>query len=165
MAAPMGIKRISTLIVTQENPCSFIHAARTAVAAVVSYAIARLFRQPEAYWAPISTLIITQSTLGTSLPISAQRFAGTAVGTVAGAAVVAYFGNSLVAFGIAILLIGLPCACLRVERKAYRYACITLAIVMLVPRPNAASLIALHRFFEVSLGIVVGLTLSAVWPE
>jgi hypothetical protein len=53
----------------------------------------------------------------------------------------------------------------RVERSAYRYASITLAIVMLVPRTTSAWLVAIQRFFEVSLGIAVGLMLSAFWPE
>lgn len=51
------------------------------------------------------------------------------------------------------------------ERSAYRYASITLAIVMLVMRSTCVWPIAVHRFFEVPLGIAVGLILSALWPE
>ncbi|HZR05941.1 MAG TPA: hypothetical protein VFA61_08950 [Candidatus Udaeobacter sp.] len=51
------------------------------------------------------------------------------------------------------------------EKSAYRYASITLAIIVLIPRSNAAWIIALHRFFEVSVGIVVALALAAAWPE
>jgi uncharacterized membrane protein YccC len=35
---------------------------------------------------------------------------------------------------------------------------------MLVP-DYSGGLVALHRFFEVSVGIAVGLAVSAVWPE
>jgi hypothetical protein len=42
---------------------------------------------------------------------------------------------------------------------------ITLAIVMLVPRSTSARLVALHRFFEVSIGIAVGLALFAIWQK
>jgi uncharacterized membrane protein YccC len=84
----MAIDQLRKLIVAKENPSSITHSVRTAVAAVVSLLVARLFRLPEAYWAAISTLkIVMQSTLGTALPISAQRFAGTAVGAAVGAAV------------------------------------------------------------------------------
>jgi hypothetical protein len=38
-------------------------------------------------------------------------------------------------------------------------------IVMLVTRSTSAWSIAIHRFFEVSIGIAVGLVLSALWPE
>ena len=33
------------------------------------------------------------------------------------------------------------------------------------PRSHAAWVVALHRFFEVSVGIVVALVLAAAWPE
>lgn len=82
-----------------------------------------------------------------------------------GAAAATHFPQSLWVFGLAVFLIGILCAVLRVERSAYRYASITLAIIMLVPRSTGPWLIAIHRFFEVSLGIAVGLLLSAVWPE
>jgi uncharacterized membrane protein YccC len=161
----MKLGQLIKLIVARENPSSLVYAARTAVAAIVSYLIARLFRQPEAYWAPISTLIAVQPTLSAALPISMQQFAGTGIGAAIGAVTATYFPGSLWAFGIALFSIGLLCATLLVERTAHRYASITLAIVMLVTRSTNGGLIAIHRFFEVSLGIGVGLVLSALWPE
>ena len=161
----MKTGQLGKLIVARENPSSLVHAARTSVAAVVSYLVARLFRLPEAYWAPISTLIVMQSTLGAALPVSVQRFAGTGIGAAVGAATATYFHSSVWTFGIAVFLVGLLCAVLRVERSAYRYASVTLAIVMLVTRSTSAWWIGIHRFFEVSLGIAVGLMLSAFWPE
>jgi uncharacterized membrane protein YccC len=161
----MKIGQLRTLIVARDNPPSVEHAARTALAAIVSYLVARLFRLPEAYWAAVSTIIVMQSTLGAALPISVQRFAGTAIGALVAAVAATYFGGSIWAFGVALFIIGLLCVPLQVERSAYRYAGITLAIVMLVPRSGSAWMIAVHRFFEVSLGITVGLALSALWPE
>ena len=159
------MERLSKLIVARENPSSLTNAARTAVAATVSYLVARVFQLPEAYWAPISTLIGMQSTLGASLPVSVQHFAGTAIGAAVGAVTAIYFHESVWAFGVAVLVIGLLCAVLRVERGAYRYAATTLVIVMLVTRSTSAWRIAVHRSFEVSIGIAVGLVLSALWPE
>jgi uncharacterized membrane protein YgaE (UPF0421/DUF939 family) len=161
----MEIGQLTKLIVARENPSSLAYAARTTVAAIVSYLIARLFRLPEAYWAPISTLIAMQPTLGAALPISIQYFAGTGIGAAVGTVTATYFRGSLWAFGIALFLIGSLCATLHFERTAYRYASITLAIVMLVTRSTSGGMIAIHRFFEVSLGIAVGLVLSALWPE
>ena len=43
------------------------HATRTAVAAMASLLVARLFQLPEAYWAPITTIVIEQSSLGAAL--------------------------------------------------------------------------------------------------
>jgi uncharacterized membrane protein YccC len=69
-----------------------VHSGRTAVASVASLLVARLFRLPEAYWAPITTLVITQSSLGAALAVSWQRFVGTVLGTVIGAVLASYFG-------------------------------------------------------------------------
>ncbi len=68
-------------------------------------------------------------------------------------------------FAAAVFVLGLLCVAFRMEKGAYRYASITLAIIVLIPRSNAAWVIALHRFFEVSVGIVVALALAAAWPE
>jgi uncharacterized membrane protein YccC len=154
-------------IIAKNNPPSVAHVAQTAIAVVVSFLIARLFHLPEAYWAPMATIIVMQSTLSAALPISVQYFAGTAVGAAAGAVADTYFHGNVWDFGAAVFIIGLLGVVLRVERSAFRYASITLAIVMLVPRSTSASarLVALHRFFEVSVGLAVGLIFFAVWPK
>ena len=60
---------------------------------------------------------------------------------------------------------GPVCAALHLERNAYRYTGVTLAVVMLVSRDKAAWIVAAHRFVEVAIGIMVGLALKAIWPE
>jgi|SRR5580704_4364567 uncharacterized membrane protein YgaE (UPF0421/DUF939 family) len=142
-----------------------VHAIRTAIAAVVSLLVAQLFRLPEAYWAAITTLIVMQSSFGAALTISKQRLAGTALGAAAAALLMSYVGSNVAVFGAGVFLLGMICALLHIERNAYRYAGITLAIVMLVARTQSAWIIALHRFFEISVGIAVGLILTLVWPE
>jgi uncharacterized membrane protein YccC len=148
-----------------ENLPSVIHSIRTAIAATISLAVARLFGLPEAYWAAIATLVVMQSTLGATLLISVERIAATALGALAGALLANYFTGNLLAFAATVFALGLLCAGFRMEKNAYRYASVTLAIIVLIPRSDAAWIIALHRFFEVSVGIVVALALAAVWPE
>src|SRR5271169_2179438 len=142
-----------------------VHSARTAVAAVASVLAARLFRLPEAYWAPITTLVITQSSLGAALTVSWQRFVGTALGAVVGAIVASHFGPHLIVFGTCVFILGLLCAVARSDRSAYRFGGVTLAIVLLVPRTGSAWRIAFHRFAEVTVGLGVALILAWVWPE
>lgn len=154
-------KRFISLRLTKHD---VIHVLRTTVAAVVSLLVARLFKLPETYWAAITTLLIMQSTLGAAFTVSWQRFVGTVIGAAAGALFATYFGSNAVIFGMGIFLLGLICAVLRLDRAAYRFAGITLAITMLVAHTGAAWIVAVHRFFEVSLGIVVGLALTAIWP-
>jgi hypothetical protein len=73
-----------------------------------------------------------------------------------------FFGANLVAFAVAIVLIGLLSIAFRLEKIAYRYASITLAIIVLIPRSPPAWIIARHRFLEVSVGIIVALTVVAL---
>ena len=66
-------------------------------------------------------------------------------------------------FCIAVLGIGLLSAAFELDRASYRFTCITLAIVILVP--HAAShpwMMAVHRFLEASTGIAIGLAFTAV---
>ena len=148
-----------------ENLPSVVHSIRTAIAATLSLAVARLFGLPEAYWAAIATLVVMQSTLAATLLISVERIAATALGAVIGALVASYFAGNLLLFAVTVFVLGLLCAGFRMEKTAYRYAGVTLAIIVLIPRSHAAWIVALHRFIEVSVGILVALAVTAVWPE
>jgi uncharacterized membrane protein YccC len=147
------------------NRESFIHAARTAIAVLASLYTARLCRMPEAYWAAITTLVVMQSSLGATLEISGQRLAGTALGAAAGALLSERFGANVLVFAAGVFVLGLICAVLHLGHNAYRYAGVTLAIVVLITRDRAGWIVAEHRFVEVAIGIVVGLILAAIWPE
>jgi len=142
-----------------------IHSARTALAAVASLLTARLFRLQEAYWAPITTLVIAQSSLGAALTVSRQRFVGTALGAAVGAMVARYFSPQALVFGASVFILGLLCTAAHADRSAYRFGGIALAIVLLIPRADPAWQVAFHRFAEVSIGIAVALILTVVWPE
>jgi len=142
-----------------------VHSARTAIATVVSVLVARLFRLPEAYWAPVTTLVITQSSLGAALTVSWQRFAGTAIGAAVSAFVATYFEPRVLVFGVCVFFMGLLCALAHLDRVAYRFGGVTLAIVLLIPRAGPGWIIALHRFAEVSIGIAVALVFATLWPE
>lgn len=149
----------------QENLPSVVHSIRTALAAALSLAAARLFGLPEAYWAAIATLVVMQSTLRATLLISVERITATALGAVIGALVASYFTGNLLLFATAVFVLGLLSAAFRMEKTAYRYASVTVAIIVLIPRSNPAWIVAIHRFVEVSVGILVALGVTAVWPE
>jgi len=149
----------------KKNLPSITHTIRTAVAVTASFIIARLVQMPEAYWAAIATLVVMQSTLGATLTLSIERIVATAVGASVAAIETNYFRANLVAFAIAIFLVGLLSIAFRLQKTAYHYASITLTIIVLIPRSAAPWSIALHRFIEVSIGIIVALAVVALWPE
>jgi len=140
-----------------------IDSARTAIAASVSFLIARRFGMPEAYWAPIITLVIMQSTLDATLKISSERFVGTILGAIAGGLLAAHFPQVWWMFALGVFALGILCDRLRLH-NSYRFAGITLAIVMLIPHVAGPWTVALHRWAEVTIGILVGLAITAIWP-
>jgi uncharacterized membrane protein YgaE (UPF0421/DUF939 family) len=141
-----------------------MHAARTTAAAALSLEVAYLLKLPEPYWAAITTVIVMQSTLGAALTVSEQRFAGTALGAGMGALLGSYFSPGVGWFAVGMIVLGILCPVLGLDNAAYRFAGITLTIVMLVSRTKPAWVIAIHRFVEVSVGIAMGLILTALWP-
>ena len=142
-----------------------VHSLRTALAAIVSLVVARLFGLSEAYWAPITTLVITQSSLRETSSLSRHRLIGTALGALVGAIAAIQIGSNLLAFGAGVVVLGLLCALVGSDRDAYRFGGVTLAIVLLVPRTNSPWHVASHRFAEVSIGIGIALLLTVLWPE
>src|SRR5262244_2920077 len=111
-----------------------VHSVRTAVAGVASLLVARLFKLPEAYWAPITTIVITQSSLGAALAVSWQRFVGTLLGAVTGAIVASHFGPHALVFGASLFILGVLRVLMHLDLTAYRFAGVALAIIVLVPR-------------------------------
>lgn len=141
---------------------AILDSARTAIAAVAAMLLARLLKLPEYYWAPISTIVVIQSTIP-PLTLGWQRFVGTALGAVVGAAIATFFHPSAAIYAVGIFLCGLLAYSLRAG-GAYRFTAITLSIVLLIPGARAPWITAWHRFLEVSLGIVVALVVTIVWP-
>ncbi len=154
----MKTQKLASLMKNAEHP------ARTAVAAMLSLLAARALGLPEVYWAPISTIIVVQAGLETALSVAWKRLVGTALGAAAGALLSAWFGPGVIVLGAGIFVLGLLCALLRLDKAAYRFAGITLIIVIWVSHGGPAWVVAIHRFCEVSVGIVVGVIVVAVHP-
>jgi uncharacterized membrane protein YccC len=147
------------------NLPSLPNAFRTALAATISILLGRLVGLPEAYWPAIATVVVMQSPLGDTVPLAIQRIVASALGAALGAIESTYFGANLFVFGLAMLLLGLISFVLRLEKIGYSYACITLVIIVLIPRAEMPWIAAPHRFAEVSLGILVALAVVGIWRE
>ena len=138
-----------------------IHSVRTAVAAVVSMLLARSLKLPEFYWAPLSTIVILLSTIN-PMALAWQRFVGTALGAALGALIASFFEPSWMVYGTGVFVCGILSALLRLH-AAYRFAGITLTIVLLAAHGRPPWIVASHRFVEVSLGIAVALLMTLLW--
>jgi uncharacterized membrane protein YgaE (UPF0421/DUF939 family) len=142
---------------------ALLDAARTTLAAVVSLLVARTLKLPESYWAPISAIVIIQSPLDPKA-LAWQRFAGTALGALVGALIATFFSSNVLVYAATIFGCGALCALLRM-RTAYRFAAITVSIILLIAHQKPAWIVASHRFVEVSVGIAVALAVAEVWPS
>ena len=141
---------------------SLLDSLRTAIAAVVAMLLARVSKLPGYYWAPISTIVVIQSTIPPRT-LGWLRFVGTALGAVVGAVLATFFHSTALVYGVGILLCGLISWSMRIV-GAYRFAAITLSIILLIPPMRSPWTAAWHRFLEVSLGIAVALVMTEVWP-
>jgi uncharacterized membrane protein YgaE (UPF0421/DUF939 family) len=142
---------------------TLLDALRTTIAAVASLLLARTLKLPEFYWAPISAIVIIESTIDPRT-LAWQRFAGTALGAVLAALIATFLPSNALVYAAAILFCGVLCAILRL-RGAYRFAAITLSIILLIAHQRPPWIVATHRFVEVSVGIAVALALAEVWPS
>jgi uncharacterized membrane protein YgaE (UPF0421/DUF939 family) len=153
---------MASRIFSEANRDSMLDSLRTTLAAMAAMFLARMLKLPEYYWAPISTIVIVQSTIP-PLTLGWQRFVGTAMGAVLGAALATYFHPTLIIYAAGVFVCGVAAWLLRIG-GAYRFAAITLSIILLVPRERAPWIAAWHRFLEVSLGIAVALVVMTLWP-
>ena len=151
--------------VTSPGPTTRLHVLRTTGAAVLAHGLASWVGLPEPYWATITALVVMQSTLAASWTVSWKRLVGTAIGATIGGLLGTWTHPGVALFAAALVASGLLCSVTGLDRAAYRFAGITLAIVMLVTRSRPAWIIACHRFAEVAIGIVATLVFTAMWPE
>jgi len=140
-------------------------AIKTAIAGVISLYVTNLFHLPQGYWAAISALIVMQSNVGATLTASRTRLAGTAVGAAVGGLFVSLWGANTWGFALAVAIAFFVCGLLKLA-DSQRLATVTVAIIMLAGLTSSAWVIALHRFAEVALGILIALLVSlTLWPN
>jgi len=142
---------------------AILNALRVTVTALAAMLVARQFGLPEFYWAPISSIVIMLSTIN-PLTLAWQRFAGTALGALVAALLAIFFHPSWIVYAVGVFACGILCPLLRIP-GAYRFAAITVSIVLLIAHTRSPWIVSLHRFIEVSIGIAVALVVARLWPR
>lgn len=137
---------------------------RTALAATLAYWITGLLHLPGGYWAAISAIVVMQSEVGATVQASRDRLAGTAMGAVVGLLTSLVWHHSILVFALGVLVVMMLCTALR-YKNAGRLGGVTVAIIVLIPYPGPLWHIALQRFLEVSLGIVISLIVAVAWTQ
>lgn len=147
-------------LLTFERRRLLIHAAKTALAAALCWALAKRFGLPDGYWGAISAIIVLQSNVGATVTASRDRLLGTLMGAVFGFAFSVY-GAPPWNYILAVLLAVIVCGLLGL-RNSSRLAGVTITIIMLVPKVGSRWELALDRVGEVLLGIVVALVVTTL---
>jgi uncharacterized membrane protein YccC len=133
---------------------------KTALAASLCLWISEWFGLQQGYWAAITAIIVMQSNVGSTARASRDRLVGTAVGAILGW-VASPWGGYPAAFALTVLAGALICALLRLRNSA-RLAGVTICIVMLANTAGSNWRIAVDRFLEVSLGILVAVGVAVL---
>ena len=144
------------------------HCLKTAIAAAISLVLVRALKLPQGFWACVSAIVVMQSETAATLAASWDRLVGTALGAVLGWIAAEIWGSDHLVTYTAMVLVCmlLPAAIGLKGAGAGRMAGVTASIILLVPSSGSYAQLALTRFLEVSLGIVVTLVVSHVlWPK
>jgi uncharacterized membrane protein YccC len=140
-------------------------ALRMMIATTLAYALAVALRLPQNYWAVLSAIIVTQSSVGGSLKAAIDRLVGSICGALVGAlAAVLLPAHTPITLGLALVGAITPLVLLTAYAPHYRIAPVTLVIVLLSSgAPTLGPLgYALNRVLEITLGSVVGVAVSVL---
>jgi hypothetical protein len=138
-------------------------AVRLAVAAVAAYAIARALHLMLPLWAVLTSLIVTQMSVGRSLKATRDYMLGTIGGAAYGGAIAMLIPHSGEGGLLALLVLAVaPMAFVGAINPSLSAATVTAVIVLLVPAMNHANPLdsTIDRLLEVTVGAVTGLVVS-----
>jgi uncharacterized membrane protein YccC len=138
-------------------------AVRLAIAAVAAYAIARALHLMLPLWAVLTSLIVTQMSVGRSLKATRDYMLGTVGGAIYGGAIAMLIPHSGEGGLLALLVLTVaPMAFIGAINPSLSAATVTAVIVLLVPAMNHANPLdsTLDRLFEVTVGALTGLVVS-----
>ncbi len=139
---------------------------KTAIAVVLSYSIALIFVDAYALWAPITTIIVMQVNVASSVETSVDRILGSLYGALIAMVLEYILPAKFITENIGLFIIALLCAALLLINPRYRLAGITsISIFLLAPQNPPAWKFALTFMLIVTIGIVVAVLVSVfIWP-
>ncbi|MGJ4993042.1 FUSC family protein [Bradyrhizobium sp. HKCCYLS3077] len=140
-------------------------AVRGTVAATLAFAIATALQLKLPLWAVLTSLIVTQGSVGRSLKATRDYMFGTIGGAIYGGAITVFIPHSgeLQLLGMLILAVT-PLAFIAALNPSLNAATVTAVIVLLVPTMGHLDPLgsAVDRVFEVAVGALTGLAVSFV---
>ncbi|HTX05628.1 MAG TPA: FUSC family protein [Steroidobacteraceae bacterium] len=136
------------------------HGLISACAAIIAFVPAHEIGLKESFWGAITAISVTQTEFRATQTTARDQFLGAAVGGLTGLCAFLALGQSLMVYGLAVLLAMLICWTLNIA-SASRLAGITATIILLVPRVGSVESVFVSRLIEVGWGVCVAV--ATVW--
>ncbi len=155
------LKRLSAL--ARSRKAQLALALRVTVAAVGAFVIASALHLMLPLWAVLTSLIVTQMSVGRSLKATRDYMLGTVGGAIYGGAIAVLIPHSGEIGLLALLVLAVaPLAFIAAVNPSLNAATVTAVIVLLVPEMSHANPLdsAIDRVMEVTVGAVTGLLVS-----
>src|SRR5947199_9835505 len=132
------LKRLSAL--ARSRKAQLALAVRAAVAAVAAFALARALHLMLPLWAVLTSLIVTQMSVGRSLKATRDYMLGTVGGAIYGGAIAVLIPHSGEIGLLALLVLAVaPLAFIAAVNPSLNAATVTAVIVLLVPEMSHAN--------------------------
>jgi len=160
---------LKTFLISNFDSNRLIHSVKTAIAFLFGFIVSKILQLPSEQWLLITIVVVmcAQSRIGAIMQKSYMRFLGTFLG--AGIAVLAiYFGvqNStdiILILCFTVMLFSYIAEGPGVLSDAGPLGAVTAVIILVGQQPDIK--VALMRFLEINIGIVIALLVSRfIWP-
>lgn len=154
-------KRLSALLRSRRTQLAL--AFRVTVAATIAFTIATALYLRLPLWAVLTSLIVTQMSVGRSLKATRDYMFGTVGGAIYGGAIAVLIPHSSEAGLLALLVLAVaPLAFTAAINPSLNAATVTAVIVLLVPTMSHVDPLdsAIDRVMEVAVGALTGLLVS-----
>ena len=143
----------------------FRHALRLSIALVAGYGVMQVIHPAQGYWILLTTLFVCQQTYGDTIARMGQRIAGTALGVVAGWALLQLFPQPLVQSVIAVAA-GVVFFATRATRYLLATASMTLLVLMCFNQVGDSGVLLVPRLVDTAIGsAIAGLAVLLVLPH
>jgi uncharacterized membrane protein YgaE (UPF0421/DUF939 family) len=136
-----------------------IGALKTGLAAILSVLLANLLGLSHAYWAAVSAIVVMGWDTALTFASCRDRIIGTAIGAFLGWVTFYIWHGHYFFYGISVALCIFVCSALQFD-KAGRLAAATLSLIVLVQPDASPGRVAIARFLEIGIGVVMALAVT-----
>lgn len=134
------------------------------MAAILSVLLANLLGLSYPYWAAISAIVVLGLESSLTIASCRDRIIGTAIGAFMGWVTFYFWHGHYVFYGVSVALCIFVCSGLQFE-KAGRLAAATLTLIVLVQPDSRPGHVAIARFLETGIGVVMALVMTLLPPR